>query len=148
MTVTNGTNLKELVDTNVFIYASDPAAGEKRMRAEALLERLIIDGVLAVSVQVLNELFHAATRPNEGPSLKFEVARRIIQDLADSASVVPLTSSVTFRAVDAIPRHSLSFWDALIWAAAREHDLAVIHTEDFQDGHVVEGVRFSNPFAG
>jgi predicted nucleic acid-binding protein len=46
-----------------------------------------------------------------------------------------------------MPRHGLSFWDALIWSAAVENNVAVIYTEDFQDGRVVEGVRFVNPFA-
>ena len=46
-----------------------------------------------------------------------------------------------------MPRHGLSFWDALIWSAAVENNVTVIYTEDFQDGRVVEGVRFVNPFA-
>jgi predicted nucleic acid-binding protein len=46
-----------------------------------------------------------------------------------------------------MPRHGLSFWDALIWAAASESAVDVIYTEDFQDGREVEGVRFISPFA-
>jgi predicted nucleic acid-binding protein len=34
----------------------------------------------------------------------------------------------------------------LIWAAAKENDIAVIYTEDFQHGRDIEGVRFHNPF--
>ncbi len=45
-----------------------------------------------------------------------------------------------------MPRHGLSFWDALIWAAAAESGIPVIYTEDFQDGRNVEGVLFVNPF--
>jgi predicted nucleic acid-binding protein len=41
---------------------------------------------------------------------------------------------------------ALSFWDALIWSAPVENNVAVIYTEDFQDGREVEGVRFVNPF--
>jgi predicted nucleic acid-binding protein len=43
--------------------------------------------------------------------------------------------------------HGLSFWDALIWSSAVENKIAIIYTEDFQDGRVVEGVHFVNPFA-
>ena len=43
-------------------------------------------------------------------------------------------------------QHGLSFWDALIWAAAKENDVPMIYTEDFQDGRDIEGVRYSNPF--
>ena len=46
-----------------------------------------------------------------------------------------------------MPRHGLSFWDELIWSAAVENEVALIYTEDFQDGRVVEGVRFVKPFA-
>jgi predicted nucleic acid-binding protein len=66
--------------------------------------------------------------------------------MADACEVLPLTPAVTFRALDAVPRHGLSFWDALIWAAAKENGISVIHTEDFQDGRDIEGVQFRNPF--
>ena len=59
---------------------------------------------------------------------------------------MPVTAALTFRALDAIPKHGLSFWDALIWAAAAENSSGVIYTEDFQDGREIEGVRFVNPF--
>jgi predicted nucleic acid-binding protein len=41
----------------------------------------------------------------------------------------------------------LSFWDALIWVAAKTHGIPRIYTEDFQHGRVLEGVKFVNPFA-
>jgi predicted nucleic acid-binding protein len=40
----------------------------------------------------------------------------------------------------------LSFWDALIWAAAKENGIPVVYTEDFQHGRDIEGVRIINPF--
>ena len=52
---------------------------------------------------------------------------------------------MTLRA-DAIPRHCLSLWDALIWAAARENGVRLIYSEDFQHGREIEGVRIVNPF--
>ncbi|MCC6443265.1 MAG: hypothetical protein IT210_07390 [Armatimonadetes bacterium] len=45
-----------------------------------------------------------------------------------------------------MPRYSLSFWDALIWASARASGIQTIYIEDFQDGRLVEGVLFRNPF--
>jgi len=52
-----------------------------------------------------------------------------------------LTSAITLRALDAIPTHGFSFWDALIWAAAKENGIPVVYTEDFQHGRDIEGVR-------
>jgi predicted nucleic acid-binding protein len=43
-------------------------------------------------------------------------------------------------------RHGLSFWDALVWAAARKDGVPVLDTEDFQAGRDVEGVGFVNLF--
>ncbi|MCG2740072.1 MAG: hypothetical protein L6300_07505 [Syntrophaceae bacterium] len=33
-------------------------------------------------------------------------------------------------------------------AAARLNQIPIVFSEDFQDGQVLEGVRFANPFAG
>jgi predicted nucleic acid-binding protein len=42
--------------------------------------------------------------------------------------------------------YRLSFWDALIWATARNAGVPVVLSEDYQDGREIEGVRFVNPF--
>jgi predicted nucleic acid-binding protein len=136
-----------MIDTNVLIYAADPAAGDKKIRAQDLIQALADADRLAVSVQVLNEFYTVATRPHRPPSLSHDEASQIVRDLAASASVLSLTAVTTLRALEAIPRHGFSFWDALIWAVARENNIPVIYTEDFQHGRDVEGVLFRNPFA-
>jgi predicted nucleic acid-binding protein len=139
---------KILVDTNILIYAADPQAGDKHVRAAELVTDLTRQNRIAVSVQVLNEYYHAATRPNKPPSLSHDDAERTIRDLANSASVLPLTIAITLRALGAIPRHGFSFWDALIWAAAKENGIPTVYTEDFQHGRDIEGVQIINPFVG
>jgi predicted nucleic acid-binding protein len=42
--------------------------------------------------------------------------------------------------------HSLSYWDALIWAVAKLNQVPYVLTEDQQHGLFLEGVRFANPF--
>jgi predicted nucleic acid-binding protein len=54
---------------------------------------------------------------------------------------------MTLRALDGMPRHGFAFWDALIWAAARESGVSVIYTQDFQHGRDIEGVAIVDPFA-
>lgn len=130
----------------MLIYSADPASGEKHQRAKDLIRRLIDDGVLALSVQNLNEFYSAATKSNKPPSLPHDRAVQAVQELVRSSLVLPMTASMTLLALDAMPRYGLSFWDALIWAAAKENGAAVIYTEDFQHGRDVEGVRFVNPF--
>ena len=79
---------KALVDTNIFRGAADPAAGDKHHHAFGLIEQLTRRGDLVVSVQVLNEFYHASTRPNKPPSLTHEEASQTIQDLRKLGSSV------------------------------------------------------------
>jgi len=51
------------------------------------------------------------------------------------------------EAIHATTRHSISYGDALIWATAKLNGVPYILTEDFDDGLLVESVRFLNPFA-
>ena len=49
-------------------------------------------------------------------------------------------------ALAAVGDHGRSFWDAMLWATAARAGVAAILSEDFQDGRVLGGVRFVNPF--
>jgi len=148
MTDSNGRDkARAFVDTNVVIYAYDPAESGKHDVARDLLNRLSDAGGLVFSTQVFNEFCSVMMGAKRKPPLPVERIVEILRRLTATGEVVPITSSMTFLALDAIPRHGLSFWDALIWAAARENGVPTIYTEDFQDGRDVEGVRFLNPFA-
>ena len=43
--------------------------------------------------------------------------------------------------------HSLSFWDAMVWAVADEAGVTLLLSEDFQHMRRLESVQFCNPFA-
>jgi predicted nucleic acid-binding protein len=137
----------EIVDTNVFIYAADPAAGEKRTRSLALVRDLKNRGALVVTSQVLNEIYSVATRPHKPPALSHDEAGDLIRDLAGTSVVLPLTASETLLALDAVGRHGMSFWDALIWATAKARGISTIHTEDVPGAPEIDGVRYHNPFS-
>ena len=47
----------------------------------------------------------------------------------------------------AVRDHGLSFWDAMIWAVAKEAGATVLLTEDLQTGRELGGVTFLSPFA-
>ena len=49
-------------DTNIFLYADDASAPDKRARAIQLITGHQRSGLLVVSIQVLQEYFVAATR--------------------------------------------------------------------------------------
>lgn len=51
-----------LIDSNIFVYAYDPADPDKHEKAVRLVEEITQRGDLVLSVQVANEL----TRPQRG----------------------------------------------------------------------------------
>jgi len=138
---------RALVDTNVVVYAYDLDDPRKHSLARELIEQLSNQGRLVWSTQVFNEFCSAMMRPKRKTTLSPDELAVILRELSATGEIIPITESLTFRALDAMPRHSLSFWDALIWSAAVENRVAIIYTEDFQDGREVEGVRFVNPFS-
>jgi predicted nucleic acid-binding protein len=97
---------------------------------------------------VFNEFCSVMIRPNRKKPLTPVELELTLRRLAAASDVLPITAPQTFRALLAMPRHGLAFWDALIWAAAAENGVGTIYTEDFQDGRNIEGVRFVNPFLG
>jgi predicted nucleic acid-binding protein len=133
-----------LIDSNIFVYAFDPSDPVKHQKALRLIEDVLGKDDLVLSTQVLNEL--AWTLLRRGSGLGPEDVREIIEDIIQSARIVPLTPDLTLKALRSALQHGLSFWDGLIWAAASRHDVSILYTEDFQHNRQVEGVRFLNPF--
>jgi predicted nucleic acid-binding protein len=137
---------RALVDTNIVVHAYDLDEPRKHDRAIGLLKTLSDDGRLVFSGQVFNEFCSAMMKPKRKRPLRPDEIAALLRELQATGDIVPITASMTFRALDAMSRHGLSFWDALIRAAAADNGIEAIDTEDFQDGRSIEGVRFINPF--
>jgi len=131
------------VDTNVLIYAISPDAEEagKRHRAQDLL----LDGDLAVSVQVLQEFYWQATRPSRRGSLSPEQALLFIDSIREFP--VQDVSLALFRAAVSLSRRfGLSYWDGAILAAAHACGCDAVYSEDMSDQQDYDGLRVINPF--
>ena len=61
--------------------------------------------------------------------------------------ILDVTGMVVLETVRGVRDHQFNFWDAQVWAVARLNQIAVVFSEDFNAGAVIEGVRFVNPFA-
>ncbi len=133
---------KIFVDTNVWAYAVDASAGEKRTNARKSLNRLgtQLSGVL--STQVLQEFYVTATRKLGIASLD---AKQMLEDISIN-EVVIVDVELVMKATEISLRHELSFWDALIVTAADKAKCAELWTEDFNHGQRICGVRIVNPF--
>jgi predicted nucleic acid-binding protein len=132
------------VDTNVLIYAYDIDAGEKHGRAKGLLAGLWeADGGI-ISTQVLQEFYVNVTAKIPTPIAPAR-ARGVLS--AYRAWQVEQSSLDTILfASELQERHQLSFWDAMIVAAASNGGAETLLTEDLNHGQVIEGVRVRNPF--
>ncbi|MEK7326602.1 MAG: PIN domain-containing protein [Chloroflexota bacterium] len=135
-----------LIDTNILVYAVDPNSEEKQQRAIDLLERLEAVGSGRLSVQCLAEFFSAATRKLQPPLTTAEAAAQL-ESLAQAFPVFDLTPMIVLEAARGARDRSLSYYDAQLWASARLNQIPLIFSEDFDNGSVIEGVRFVNPFA-
>ena len=134
-----------LVDTNVLVYAHDPADPGKQVRAIAVLAGLADHRAGILAAQSLAEFYWATTRTRRSLLTPAE-AEAQIDRLAASWPVLDLTPAIVCEAVRGVRRHRLAYWDAQIWAAARLNQVPLVLSEDFTDGARLEGVRFVDPF--
>lgn len=130
------------VDTNVLVYAYDDADPAKRDRAREVLADETIDVI--ISSQVLSEFYVTVTR-KLSPGLSAQVASEVIDQLSE-LHVVPVTRNLVADAVQGTDVHQLSYWDALIIAAASAGGAGTLATEDLYSGAEFDGVKVVNPF--
>lgn len=134
---------KVFVDTNILIYAHDREAREKHAAAARVLRQLWEDRTGVVSTQVLQEFYVNATRKIPVP-LARSTARQVVEQYA-VWPVVEVDVRMIVHASELEERYQLSFWDALVVAAARRANASRLLSEDFNAGQVIEGVRVENP---
>ena len=135
---------KIFVDSNVLIYAHDLDEPQKRAIAIQIFEDLWLARTGVLSMQVLQEFYSVATRKIRSP-LPRPIAREAIERLAPwCIATTPLEIAAAFRIEDSA---KISFWDAMIVAAALKGGAAQILSEDMNHGQTISGIRIVNPFA-
>jgi predicted nucleic acid-binding protein len=133
------------IDTNILVYAYDSEAGRKHNMAMELMDNLWIARNGVLSTQVLCEFFATVTRKIPNP-VSIDHAREIIEDYASSWRIITITQDIILNAIGIVKDHAFSFWDALIWSAAKHSGAIRIYTGNFQHGLVIDGVEFADPF--
>ena len=133
------------VDTNVFVYRHDDSVPSKQSRAEQWITTLVQSRNGRLSFQVLQELYATLTRKRR---LNFDrsEAREIVRLLAAWQPIATDLASLE-RAWLLQQHYALSWWDALIVAAAQTCECDVLLTEDLQHGQEFGAVRVVDPFA-
>ena len=131
------------LDTNILVYAVDRDAGERHRQSLELVGRAAQrDCVL--TLQALAEFFHATTRKN---LLEPSDAGQFVRDWLEVFEVTSVDSTALVDAINAVDEHRLSFWDAMLWATARQAGCSTVFSEDMQHGRRLGGVELVNPFA-
>ena len=134
-----------LIDTNILVYACDSTDQARQDQALRVLRSLDASRDGRLSIQSLAEFVHVSThsrRPIYTRSEAYQQASNLLQ----TYPVFDLTALIVLEAARGAREHGLAYYDAQIWAAARLNGVAVVFSEDFSDGQVLEGVRFVNPF--
>jgi predicted nucleic acid-binding protein len=135
----------EFLDSNVFVYLFDATDDRKRGIARDLIDAALQDDSACISHQVVQETLNVVTRKFARP-LTAEAADRFMQhSLLPLWRVMP-SAALYARGLQLQQRWRLSFYDALIVAAALEAGCTRLLSEDLQHGQRIEGLRIENPF--
>jgi predicted nucleic acid-binding protein len=133
---------RTFLDSNILLYAEDAAYPDKQRAAVELVVEHRRHRTGVVSIQVLGEFFHAATR-----KLKLDpaLARAQVEFHAGFELVEPSFSD-TLGAIDLHRLYGYAYWDSLELRCALISGCKVFLSEDMQHGQVIDGLRIVNPF--
>ncbi len=136
---------KQFWDSNLWVYlfvpSDDPADVGKQNK---LLSRLEKEPDMTVSVQVLNEVANVLMKKYKFDETKTE---EILDSIDYSTTVIPLTKTLSSEALVLKKQYKISWFDALIVAAALFSECALLFSEDMQHGLVIEEkLTIQNPF--
>ena len=132
---------KVFLDTNILVYSLDQANPDKKIRCRQLIKSLSAENIGVISTQVMQEFYVATTSKLGADPL---IIKDILRALERFETVV-ITPALIKEAIDCSIINRLSFWDALIIAAAESAKCERLWTEDLNHGQIVRGVRIENP---
>jgi predicted nucleic acid-binding protein len=130
------------LDTNVLVYAQDSAVPAKQRKSRDIITRLAESGDGVLSTQVMQEFFVAATRKLGVEPL---VAKGVLKTFG-VFEIVQVSPALILEAIDCCILNQLSYWDALILAAASSAGCTTVLSEDLNANQAILGVRVENPF--
>jgi predicted nucleic acid-binding protein len=133
------------LDTNIFAYTFDSRSPVKAKKASRLIRHAAETGEGIISYQVVQEFFNVAFRRFPQPMSIAEAEQYLITVLRPLLAVQS-SPALYFEALRIAERYKTPWYDSLIVAAAVEGQCEKLHSEDFQHGQIIEGVRVENPF--
>lgn len=132
---------KVFLDANILAYAQDQASPVKRRRSREVIAELAASGLGVISTQVLQEFYVTVTRKMGVDPL---AAKGVLRTFT-IFEVAHASPDLIDDAIDCSILNKISFWDALIVAAAAATGCTTVYSEDLNAGQVIQGVRIENP---
>ena len=135
---------KAFFDTNILAYEFDKSEHRKQALVVDLTNEWRPSGRMIISTQVLQELYVVLIQKLK-PALKEEIAEEIIRNYS-KLDVVIIDPSLILNGIGIKRKYKISFWDALIVAAAQRAGCKILFTEDLSHGMKIAGIEIVNPF--
>lgn len=129
------------LDANILVYAQDEASPDKHRRSREVIAQLADSGDGVISTQVMQEFFVAATCKLGVPPL----AAKAVLKTFNVFEIVITGPALIDEAIDCSVLNAISFWDALVLAAAASAGCGTLYSEDLNHGQVIMGVKVQNP---
>jgi predicted nucleic acid-binding protein len=133
---------KIFLDTNVLLYTLDQKDRERQTRARMILRSIAENDNPVISTQILQEFYIASTSKLGVDAL---LAKSIVHSF-EHMEVVQVDPHLIGEAIDVSILNQISFWDALVIAAAESAKCSILYSEDLNHGQIIRGVRIENPF--
>jgi predicted nucleic acid-binding protein len=139
-------NARFFLDTNIFVYSFDRDSASKARRAAQLIHQAVATRKGMVSYQVVQEFFNVALRRFAHPMTVAD-AEQYLGTVFRPLLAVQSSQALYSAALRLRDKHHLSWYDALIVAAAMEGGCSLLYSEDLQSGRNFGDLRIENPFA-
>ena len=131
-------------DTNILVYAFDKGERKKHKIAFDLVTQGYQTQNAVISAQILKEFFVTVTQKT-AKKMSPKDAEQAVRDFA-LWTVVETSVALVIEGIAIHRKHRLSFWDAMIIAAAKESNCTALLSEDMSHNSVIENIRITNPF--
>jgi len=136
--------IRFFLDTNIFVYTFDSNPTKRRKAAE-LIRHALDTGEGIVSYQVVQEFFNVALRRFPQP-LSVAEAEQYLITVFRPLLAIQSSPNLYLEGLRIAGKYRLSWYDALIVAAAQEGTCRTLYSEDLNHGQEIDGTRIQNPF--
>lgn len=133
---------KYFVDTNILVYSLDNNFPKKKTQSREIILKLLTENSGVLSTQVFQEFYYVSVQKLHSDSITIKNLLKHFEKF----EVIQINTALIYEAIDCSLSNTISFWDALIVAAAISANCNKIYSEDFNNGQIIKGIEIVNPF--